>query len=323
MMLSNLANQLRDFEGVKRKRAIGPLTRSLNEDVKRDEVLASFGEDAAVISHGEGLLLMAADGIWSKLMTADPKWSGYCAVLVNVHDIAAMGGKPIAMVDVFSVSEKKTCDLVSDGMREAVKKFNVPIIGGHIHPDTPYNALDVAIIGSVKKDCVIYSSTAETEDEIIVAVDLHGRVHPSSELNWDSTSDRGPETLQRQIDSMRVLGEAHLVSAGKDISNPGLIGTLGMLLEVSGKGAVVNIHEIPIPEELSLNRWLKMYPGMGFIVTSRPEDSEDVISIFEDHEMSAAKIGEITDDSKLTITDGSDSADVFDFEMDSITGLGC
>jgi len=38
---------------------------------------------------------------------------------------------------------------------------------------------------------------------------------------------------------MQEIGEKKLVTAGKDISNPGLIGTLGMLLETSKKGARV------------------------------------------------------------------------------------
>ena len=33
------------------------------------------------------------------------------------------------------------------------------------------------------------------------------------------------------------LGAQKLVTAGKDISNPGTLGTLGMLLESSGVGA--------------------------------------------------------------------------------------
>lgn len=320
-MLTGLANYLRDFEGVKRKSAIGPLVQSFNEGNENSNVLASFGEDAAVIDNGNDLLLMAADGIWSKLMVSDPRWSGYCAVLVNIHDIAAMGGKPIAMVDVFSVSDKSTLELVSKGMSEAMRKFNVPIVGGHLHPDTQYNSLDIAIIGTVKRGCVIYSSTAEVGDDIIMAVDLDGRVHPSSELNWDSTSHKDPETLQKQIDSMRVLGESHLINSGKDISNPGLIGTIGMLLEVSGKGAVIDVEKVPMPEGLNMNHWLTIYPGMGFFVTARPENSEEVISIFENHKLSSARIGWITENSKLSITDGSEAVEVFDLNDSRITGL--
>ncbi|MDY6865503.1 MAG: methanogenesis marker 2 protein [Halobacteriota archaeon] len=323
LMLTDLAKYLRDFEGVKRKSAIGPLVHSFYENTENSNILASFGEDAAVIDNGCDLLLMAADGIWSKLMVSDPRWSGYCAVLVNIHDIAAMGGRPIAMVDVFSVSKKSTCTLVSAGISEAVRKFNVPIVGGHIHPDTPYSALDIAILGTVKRDCVIYSSTAEVGDDIIMAVDLDGMVHPSSELNWDSTSQKDPQTLQKQIDSMRVLGESHLVNAGKDISNPGLIGTLGMLLEVSKKGAIVEVDKVPIPKDLNMENWLTIYPGMGFFVTARPENTEEIISIFEDHQLISARIGKITDGSILSITDGSECASVFDFKDGCITGLEC
>jgi len=117
----------------------------------------SFGEDAAIIDNGEYALLLAADGIWDKLMRADPEWSGYCSVLVNVHDIAAMGGRPLGMVDVFSSNSDEITQRVLKGMKAGIDKFGVPIVGGHVHPDTPYAALDVAILGIAKR---IPSSTA-------------------------------------------------------------------------------------------------------------------------------------------------------------------
>ena len=47
---------------------------------------------------------------------------------------------------------------------------------------------------------------------------------------------------------MQEIGSRKLVTAGKDISNPGIIGTLGMLLEVSGKGADIDLTQIPKPD---------------------------------------------------------------------------
>jgi len=76
-------------------------------------------------------------------MRADPEWSGYCSVLVNVHDIAAMGGRPLGMVDVFSSNSDEITQRVLKGMKAGIDKFGVPIVGGHVHPDTPYAALDV------------------------------------------------------------------------------------------------------------------------------------------------------------------------------------
>jgi len=170
MKLDSLASQLRGFVGITRKKQIGNLMQFF--PMESDRIIASFGEDAAVIDDGEEVMLFAADGIWSQLMEADPEWSGYCSVLVNVHDIAAMGGWPVAMVDVLSVADQDVAAKVLGGMKKAIEKFRVPIIGGHLHPDTPYSALDVAILGKAKKSGVILSSTARPGDVVIAAADM-------------------------------------------------------------------------------------------------------------------------------------------------------
>jgi putative methanogenesis marker protein 2 len=254
-------------------------------------------------------------------MEADPEWSGYCSVLVNVHDIAAMGGWPVAMVDVLSVNSPQVADAVLRGMQKAMEKFSVPIVGGHLHPDTPYSALDVAILGKARKDSVILSSTAQPGDVVIAAADLDGAAHPKFEINFDSTSFKDPETLQKQLGSMQELGERHLVSAGKDISNPGMLGTLGMLLETSHVGAVIDLDFIPIPVGLKLSSWLKMYPGMGFVVTARPENMHDVIDVFSHRGLIAAMIGKVIEDRVLIIREGRKEVELFNFSRDTVTGI--
>ena len=319
MNLESLATELRGFVGITRKKQIGDLTKHF--PVLSDKIIADFGEDAAVIDDGDEVLLFAADGIWSKLMEADPEWSGYCSVLVNVHDIAAMGGWPVAMVDVLSVSSPQIAEAVLRGMKKGIEKFNVPIIGGHLHPDTPYSALDVAILGKARKDSVILSSTAHPGDAIIAAADLDGSAHPKFAINFDSTSFKERETLANQLGSMRELGERHLVTAGKDISNPGLLGTLGMLLETSGVGAVVDLDFIPVPAGIKLSDWLKMYPGMGFVVTAKPENVHDVVDVFIDRGLTATRIGSAVADRRLVIRQGAKEAVLFDFAKDTVTGI--
>lgn len=313
-----IAQAVRMYDGVKRKSDIGAMVRNLRIDTH--EVVASFGEDAAVIKNKNDALLLAADGIWSKLMDADPYWAGYCAVLVNVHDIAAMGGRPLAMVDIFSISDKKTGDLVIQGMHDASKQFGVPIVGGHLHPDTPYSVIDVAILGIAPIDGVIYSNTAQEGDIIMVAIDLQGRIHPSCILNWDSATLRSPEEVRAQISVMEELGVRRLVTAGKDISNPGIIGTLGMLLEVSGKGAQIDLEKIPRPElsthRITFDHWVRMYPGMGFILTVKQEFLMTVSDLFEKTGMTVKPIGHVDNSKKLTIHYQNNSSCVFDFSGD-------
>ncbi|MDD4650708.1 MAG: methanogenesis marker 2 protein [Methanothrix sp.] len=319
MNLESLASELRGFVGITRKKQIGSLLQFF--PVQSERIIASFGEDAAVIDDGEEVMLLAADGIWSKLMDVDPEWSGYCSVLVNVHDIAAMGGWPVAMVDVLSVNDQEIAERVLRGMRKAIEKFHVPIIGGHLHPDTPYSALDVSILGKAKKSGVILSSTARAGEVVIAAADLDGRPHAKFSINFDSTSFKDSKTLLTQLGCMQELGERGLVRAGKDISNPGLLGTLGMLLETSRVGAVVDVDKIAVPTGLDLASWLKMYPGMGFVVTAKPEDSQEVLEIFERRSLTARVIGRVTEERKLIISQGEEECVLFDLEKECVTGI--
>lgn len=318
-----IASVVREYEGVRRKHAIGDMVKAIRIDAP--DVIASFGEDAAVIGHHDEALLLAADGIWSRLMEADPFWAGYCSVLVNIHDIAAMGGRPVAMVDVLSIADPKIQKLVIEGMHDASLQFGVPIVGGHLHPDTPYSVIDVAILGIARRDAVIYSHTADAGDRVIAAIDITGRVHPSCMLNWDSVTMKSPGYVRAQIRLLEELGQEHLVTAGKDISNPGIIGTLGMLLEVSGKGAVIDLDAIPRPDmkahEISFEQWVRMYPGMGFVLTAKDEHCEEVCRRFSRVGITAQCIGTVDSSRELRIAYHEEETSVFDFSKNGIMGL--
>jgi len=319
-----VAKAVREYEGVKRKHAIGEMVNALKIDAPH--VIAAFGEDAAVIEHNGEALLLAADGIWSRLMEADPYWAGYCSVLVNIHDIAAMGGRPIAMVDVFSIPKDTSIqEMVVKGMHDASLQFGVPIVGGHLHPDTPYSVIDVAILGYARLDSVIYSHTAETGDQVVAAIDLNGRVHPSCMLNWDSVTMKSAAVVRAQIAMLEQIGKDHLVTAGKDISNPGIIGTLGMLLEVSGKGAQIDLGLIPRPDlvanNITFDLWVRMYPGMGFVLTAKERNVPELVKRFASVGMVAKAIGTVDTSKELRICYQGDETQVFDFLQNGIMHL--
>jgi len=320
----SIAKIVREYEGVKRKHAIGEMVKALK--IEAPHVVAAFGEDAAVIEHGSEALLLAADGIWSRLMEADPYWAGYCSVLVNIHDIAAMGGHPVAMVDIFSMAKGTVMEKVVKGMHDASEQFGVPIVGGHLHPDAPYSVIDVAILGCARLDAIIYSSTAQAGDAVVAAIDLDGRVHPSCMLNWDSVTMKPASVVRAQIALLEEIGKKHLVTAGKDISNPGLIGTLGMLLEVSGKGADIDLAKIPKPDlsknNISFDLWVRMYPGMGFILTAKKVDVDELVRLFAGVGMTAREIGTVTDSRELRIHYEGKDTQVFDFVGNGIMHIG-
>jgi putative methanogenesis marker protein 2 len=335
--LGSLITELKSYLGITRKRSIADVVKAfpklaevgINEtgDIGV-EVIADFGEDAAVIALSDnpgddGVLLLAADGIMSSLMDADPYWAGYCSVLVNLHDIAAMGGHPLAVVDVLSVKDESILGELTSGMNAASQKFGVPIVGGHIHPDTKYNAVDVAILGIGKRSAMIYSHSAQLGDDVIFAMDLDGCVHPNAKYAWDTTQDKAPEIVRRQLGIMAELASSANIHSGKDISNPGALGTLGMLLESSKKGAMVDLDKIPRPEDrnIELSHWLKMYQGCGFVVTCNPGNSKTIIDSFSSVGLTSQIAGRIIPEKKLKINAGNESGVLFDFNIDSITGI--
>ena len=323
MDLNTIVDSVKEFEGVTRKKPIKRITQILDEVYNiSGKVVLSFGDDASAIDIGNGkLLLLAADGMWGKLMEADPHWAGYCSVLVNVNDIAAMGGKPLAMVNVLAISNEEIANEVMEGIKEGVKKFGIPMVGGHVHPDTPYDALDVSIAGIINKGDEITSCDAKVGDKIIVGIDLDGRQHPKFKLNWDTTTHKTPELVQAQIVAMNTIAKKQLVTAGKDISNPGILGTLGMLLEASDVGAKVKLDEIPRNETVGWIEWLKLYPGAGFVLTAEENMVDECINILEEVNVTSNVVGEIIIDKKLYLSYNNEEKIVFDFKKDDIMGV--
>ncbi|OED30553.1 methanogenesis marker 2 protein [Methanosphaera sp. WGK6] len=323
MDFNEIIESIRTFKGVTRKKSIADVREKLKDVYNvSGNVYLAFGDDAAAIDIGNNqLMLLATDGIWGSLMDINPWWSGYCSVLVNVNDIAAMGGLPMGMTNVLSSSNPEITAEIMDGIKEGVKKFGVPMVGGHTHPDTPYDALDVAISGIVDKEAVIPSCGAKTDDNIIVAIDLDGSIYPGTEINWDTTSDKSPKYVQDQIKVMNTIGKKQLVHAAKDISNPGIVGTLGMLLEASNMGAQIELEQIPRPDDIDWIRWFKMYPGSAFVLTAPEETTDKTISLLNKEHINAECVGKVIDNHKLAMSYKNNTKTVFDFNSEIIMGF--
>ena len=320
MELKPVIDAIRSFPGVTRKSLIHEVVDFLPTD-KFPRVAAAEGEDAAAIEMGDSYVLFATDGIMESLVESDPYMAGYFAVLVNVNDIAAMGGRATAMVDVMSVSNDQICGRLLRGIEEGVRRFNVPIVGGHTHPDCDYHAIDISIIGEVKKECLLRSCSAEPGDDVVFVMDLDGHYPDNIPYAWLTTLDKDPKIVRRQMEAAAMVADEKLAHAGKDMSNPGSLGTLGMLLESSEMGASVDIDSIPVPKGCDdFIRWLLCYQGCGFVYTCPPENSARIIEIFKDVKCSGAVVGKVNDSGKLDIMSGNARATLFDFSKDIITG---
>ena len=134
----------------------------------------------------------------------------------------------------------------------------------------------------------------------------------NSEEEYNSEIQQEPNEGESAEDLEQALAELGVVHACKDISNPGSLGTLGMMLESSGKGAMVDIDKIPKPAGVGIEDWLLMYQGYGFVMACAPEDAGEAIGELEKAGLTGAECGSVNETLKLKIASGGERATLFD-----------
>lgn len=315
-MLTELIAKLRQAIGILHKQDIQLISRG--PKFLADAGVASLGDDCAAIPDGDGYLLLAAEGILPQLVSTEPWFAGWCAVMVNVSDIYAMGGRPIAIVDTIWSESIDRGQLLLEGMQAAAQTYQVPIVGGHTNCHSPYNALSVAILGRARQ--LISSFGARAGDCLLLAIDLRGQPHPQYPF-WNAATEADPERLRQDLAILPDLAEAGLCDAGKDISMGGIVGTLLMLLETSGCGAVLNLDAVPCPAGRSLEQWLISFPSYGFLLSVRPACVEAVQAQFRQRHLACAAVGEVQSTRCLYLQHQQDTQLFWDLSQKPLMGF--
>jgi uncharacterized protein len=330
-MLRELAAELRGALGIQHKREIQSAARHLPAACAGPWGAAEvrLGDDTAAIPDGDGgYLLLAAEGIWPELVASEPAFAGYCSVLVNVSDVYAMGGRPLAIVNALYAVSAESAEPLWAGMADAATRLGVPIVGGHTNLHSPYPALAAAVLGRARH--LLTSFDAAAGDDLIAAVDLRGRMHARHAF-WNATTDAPPARLRDDYAVLPFLAEAGLAKAAKDISMGGLVGTALMLLEASGVGATLYLDAIARPQDVPLVQWLLAFPSFGFLLSVPPAHRARVLAAFGEREISAVVVGRVDDSRRLSLAtsgsaragraSGSDAAMVWDLCESPLTGF--
>ena len=93
------------------------------------------------------------------------------------------------------------------------------------------------------------------------------------------------------------------------------------MMENSGKGAIIELDSISKPVEIELSDWLVCFQSFGFVLSVNPKNSEKVITLFKEREITAAIIGKVIGKLIVALKSGPESKTLFDFRKDKITGI--
>ncbi|WOF23975.1 GNAT family N-acetyltransferase [Microbacterium betulae] len=246
------------------------------------------GDDGAPVPGSD--LVAACDAILPALIERDPEWAGWCGVLVNVNDLAAMGADPTGLLDAVAAPTASLVRRILAGVRSAAQAWGVPVLGGHTQLGSP-SALAVTALGRTRHP--VPGGGGRPGDALSLTVDVTGRWRRGFEgRQWDSTSARTGAELRH----LGALVREARPAAAKDVSMAGIVGTAAMLAESSGTGAVVEVGAIPAPAEASFGDWLTCFPGFGMLTADAPGRSR----MSGPHAETAA-IGALTPGSGVTL----------------------
>lgn len=311
MSLAELTDALRGSPGFAHKRDISDvmtvLGRALPGGVADMAQAVAVGDDCAAIPDpsGEGWLLFAIEGLVEEFVARMPWFAGYCGLMVNVSDICAMGGRPIAVVDALWSDGADSSEPVLDGLAAASARYGVPIVGGHSNHRAARGQLAVAVLGRARK--LITSFDAQPDDDLILAVDLRGAFEEPYPY-WNASTRAPAERLRGDIEILPRLAEDSLCNAGKDVSMAGAIGSALMLLECSGVGAQIDLDSIPRPDGVPLLRWLLSFPSFGYVLSVRPQQRLRVLERFAARGIAAARVGRVTAAPEVWLTQRGERA---------------
>lgn len=305
MCLEELVHSLRTSRGFTHKRDISAVTSSLARALPgglSDTTLCAqagvlLGDDCAAIPDVDGYLLFAIEGLVEDFVAQMPWFAGYSAVMVNLSDIAAMGGRALAVTDAIWCSGAEQAEPILQGMAAAASKYGVPIVGGHSNYRANRGQLAVSVLG--KAQCLLSSFHARPGQILMMAVDLRGQWEGAYPF-WNASTRAPAERLRGDMALLPEIAEDGLCAAAKDISMAGLLGTVLMLMECSGVGARVLLDAVPHPQghgpadnPQAWLRWLQSFPSYGYVLSVDPVHVAEVSARFGSRGLAIATIGEV------------------------------
>lgn len=312
-MLSEIVHAVRNHPGLRNKAPIALVADILG----RPDWCGGPGDDGAVITDGGTNLVVGGEALWPPFVERDPYGAGVAAVLANVNDLAAMGAEPLAIVDTI-VGPEATARQALAGMRHASDLYQVPVVGGHLTVTDGPPALSAFGLGRAPGP-VLSLRRVSAGQHLVMACCIEGRLREDFPFfaSFEARSGR----LAGDVRTLAALAASGSAVAARDVSMPGPIGSLAMLLECSRLGATVDLDAVPRPAGIDLAAWLTCFPCFAFWLCAPPGREDDCLDAFLGRGLDAAVVGMVDATGRLRLRLGSETATVFDFTSESVTGL--
>lgn len=227
------------------------------------EGTTGIGDDCAVMPSGEGELLFSTDllmeGVHFLRNESSPEDVGWKAAAVNLSDIAAMGGTPVATFLSIALpkdAQGEWAERFIEGYTDISRQYDVPLLGGDTTSSLRDIAVNVGILGRCPSGRRLMRNGAKVGETIYVTGPLGDSAGGLQAIlkGIERTEDvtrlicRHKRPIPR-IEAGRILMESGKAGAMMDISD-GIGSDLRHIMKASGVGAVIDLERLPLSPEL-------------------------------------------------------------------------
>lgn len=311
--LEGLAERAREHPGLRAKRALRSVA----------EVVGGDGDDAALVAlpSGTGTLAAGAEAIWPPFVERAPHAAGVAGVVAAVNDLAATGADPLGILDTVTAGDSATAETILKGLRAGAELYETPLLGGHL-------TIEAGLAPSVSTMAVGFAERplsgrhARAGDALCLVSCLEGEPLDGADGELFFSHLRGPrrESVASDVRLLAAAAAAGDAWAARDVSMPGIVGSLVQLLEsAGGLGCSLDVPAIEAPADIPLGDWMGCFPSFGFLLVG---DAEALLSRFRGAGLTASRVGTLDDSGVLRLTDGGRAAEVWDLGANPLTGLG-
>lgn len=277
-----------------------------------------IGDDCAVLPAGEGELLFSTDllmeGVHFLRSESSPEDVGWKAAAVNLSDIAAMGGKPVATFLSIALpkdAQGEWAERFIEGYRQISSQYDVPLLGGDTTSSLRDIAVNVGILGRCQSGKRLMRSGAKVGETIYVTGPLgDSAAGLQAVLKGIRRSEDVKTLIERhkrplpRVDAGVILIQSGKVGAMMDISD-GIASDMRHIMKASKVGAVIALDRLPLSSELISvcaeqgwdRYWLSTSGGEDFeLLFTGPDGLENELDI------KVYPVGKIVDGNELIWT---------------------
>jgi len=224
-------------------------------------LIVGIGDDAAVVeperNRVEVLTVDAiVDGVHFDRAIVPPEAIGHRALAVNLSDLAAMGAAPrLALVSMALPGDLPAADFdgIATGLAALATRHGAHVVGGNLTRTPGPLALDITVIGTIKRRQALIRGGARPDDCIYMSGDIGAAAAGLARLR-DAGDPSGPdrdaciEKYWHPRPRLRVgtlLARNRIATACIDLSD-GLADGVRQIADASGVSAALDAAAIPV-----------------------------------------------------------------------------